>query len=388
MALRLLLRDGESVSADVLQRLLGSEFAQLSAPTGVGTGYATGMVGSVLSASTGHLAVTANGTTLVLTILPGWAVVIRDAGASSYDPRALMVESDANLTATITANATGSTRNDTVCLKVDMATAPASDGSNLVSLVIIAGQSGGGLSNAPADGNLYLPLANVAVANGATSVAQGNVTDKRAGFEDPAQDFKATGAASLASPASSRYVGAWTTVGAPTGLTGQANDYGFDGNKTLWICTAAGSPGTWSAVPLGKYQGRMFLTAAQTPATGDVKILVDTQDFDGGGGIVDTVNKRINFLVPGRWLVSGGFAAAPGSAQSGTAKLRYTATAGNQIAGTLSGTATAFSCAAGPDIFNTTVTTDYVELFCNLSASFALTTGKYATWLMAVWLGK
>jgi hypothetical protein len=179
MAKRLLLRDAENLSADQLQRILGSQFWNLPVVGGVGTGYSAGIVGKTPTASTGHLAVTANGTTMVLTMLPGWASVVRDAGGSTYDPRILFAESDANDTATVTANATGSTRNDTVCLKIDMATAPTTDGSNLVSFVIIAGQSGGGVSNAPADGNLYLPLANVAVANGATSIAQGNVTDKR-----------------------------------------------------------------------------------------------------------------------------------------------------------------------------------------------------------------
>lgn len=179
MSKRLLLRDAENFSADMIQRVLGSMFWNLPAVGGVGTGYSVGMVGKAPTASTGHLAVTANGATMVLTMLSGWAQILRDAGASTYDPRILFAESDANDTATVTANATGSTRNDTVCLKVDMATAPTTDGSNLLSFVIIAGQNGGAVSNAPADGNLYLPLANVAVANGATFISQGNVTDLR-----------------------------------------------------------------------------------------------------------------------------------------------------------------------------------------------------------------
>jgi hypothetical protein len=179
MAKRLLLRDAESISADFLQRILGSLLWNLPVVGGVGTGYSAGVVGKAPTNSTGHLAVTANGTTMVLTILAGWAHVLRDAGGSSYDPRLLFAESDAADAVTVTANSTGSTRNDTVCLRVDMATAPTSDGSNLVTFEIIAGQSGGGLSNAPNDGNLHLPLANIAVANGATSISQGNVTDKR-----------------------------------------------------------------------------------------------------------------------------------------------------------------------------------------------------------------
>lgn len=179
MAKRLLLRDAENFSQDQVQRILGSLFWNLPVVGGVGSGYSAGIVGRTPTGSTGHLAVTANNSTMVLTMLPGWAHILRDAGGSSYDPRLLFAESDANDTATVTANATGSTRNDTVCLKIDLNTAPTSDGSNLVSFVVIAGAAGGGLSNAPADGNLYLPLANVAVANGAVSIAQGNVTDKR-----------------------------------------------------------------------------------------------------------------------------------------------------------------------------------------------------------------
>lgn len=186
MAKRLLLRDAENISQDILQRLLGVEFWPLPVVGGVGTGFAAGGVGQKPTASTGHLAVTANGTTMQMTILPGWAVTVRDAGGSTYDPRCLFAESDANdSSVTITSNSTGSTRNDTVCLKIDQNTAPTSDGSNLVSFVALAGASGGALPNAPTDGNLYLPIANIAVANGATSIAQGNVTDLRQGILNP-----------------------------------------------------------------------------------------------------------------------------------------------------------------------------------------------------------
>jgi len=179
LAKRLLLRDAENISADMLQRILGGLFWRTVTPGGIGSGFTPGVVGSAPTATTGHMATIADGVTMVLTILPGWAFAVRDAGGSTYDPRTMMAESDANDSVTITANATGSTRNDTVCLKIDMNTAPASDGANLVSFVALAGASGGGLPNAPADGNLYLPLANVAVANGAAFISQGNVSDLR-----------------------------------------------------------------------------------------------------------------------------------------------------------------------------------------------------------------
>lgn len=63
--------------------------------------------------------------------------------------------------------------------------------------------------------------------------------------------FEATGAAALGSPLSGRFVGAWSTTGAPTGLAGEVNDFGFDGGQFIWICTAAGSPGTWITVSTG-----------------------------------------------------------------------------------------------------------------------------------------
>lgn len=46
--------------------------------------------------------------------------------------------------------------------------------------------------------------------------------------------------------AASRYVGA-TTSGAPVSGTFAVGDYTIDRAGSIWICTAAGSPGTWSS---------------------------------------------------------------------------------------------------------------------------------------------
>lgn len=69
--------------------------------------------------------------------------------------------------------------------------------------------------------------------------------------ETSGPDYKSTGVASLGNARSSRFIGSWTTVGAPTGLTAQVADYGFDGNFNQWVCTVAGTPGTWR--PFGKH---------------------------------------------------------------------------------------------------------------------------------------
>lgn len=70
-----------------------------------------------------------------------------------------------------------------------------------------------------------------------------------------ATDLTATGVASLGSAAAGRYVGNWTTFGSPTGLTAIVGDHGFDGNGAIWVCTAAGTPGTWITYPMGLLSG-------------------------------------------------------------------------------------------------------------------------------------
>jgi hypothetical protein len=67
------------------------------------------------------------------------------------------------------------------------------------------------------------------------------VTPTYAG-EISATDFKATGL--TGATAGSRFVGG-TVNGAPTTGTFQVGDFVIDQTATAWVCTAAGSPGTW-----------------------------------------------------------------------------------------------------------------------------------------------
>lgn len=196
MTARLLLRDGENLSEQQLRRLLGRMPDLYVAASGLGTGYASGTVGLVNKASPGtdpdHFAIRANGTNLTLTMRPGYATIQRDAGTSSFDPQGYFALVDAPLTVTLTNNTTGSTRNDTIALRIDQSIAPDSTGTNLVTLTAVAGATGGGLSNAPTDGALYFPLATVAVANGATLIAQSSVTDKRTPYFSGIGNYKAS----------------------------------------------------------------------------------------------------------------------------------------------------------------------------------------------------
>lgn len=123
--------------------------------------------------------------------------------------------------------------------------------------------------------------ANVAVvaeltAGTATSFTQsGSITDsdinasaaistsKLGTGEYAGTDFKATGL--TGATAASRYVGA-TTAGAPTTGTFAVGDFVVDQTGKVWVCTTAGTPGTWTVI------GNYTLPAAATAALGGVEI--------------------------------------------------------------------------------------------------------------------
>lgn len=90
-------------------------------------------------------------------------------------------------------------------------------------------------------------------------------TSKLGTGEYVGSDFKASGL--TGATATSRYVGA-TTSGAPTTGTFVLGDYVVDQTGTFWICTTAGSPGTWTRAGGTTYT----LPDATTSATGGVEI--------------------------------------------------------------------------------------------------------------------
>lgn len=234
MAFISVLRDGENLSEAVLQRELAIGLSDCPVVPGVGTGYSSGMIGKMngaAGANPNHFSVQANGTTLVLTVQPGWMYVVKDAGASSYDPRIIMVICNAALTLTLANNSQGTSRTDTICLRFDQTIAPDPTGSNLPTVVPVTGGASNALGNAPGDGALYVPLANVVIANGATSVAQGVVTDRR--MTIPIRSF-------MSSHISASQVA--IANGVSTAITGLTAD--IDGNGTFsaasWTCTLPG----------------------------------------------------------------------------------------------------------------------------------------------------
>jgi hypothetical protein len=108
---------------------------------------------------------------------------------NSTSSMAYQTELDSVGSVTIGANASGNPRIDAVVIKVDTVTAPNSTASNITTLVAVQGTPAASPS-APNDsaiqtavgaGNAFYRLANIAVANGATSITTANITDTRLG---------------------------------------------------------------------------------------------------------------------------------------------------------------------------------------------------------------
>lgn len=79
-------------------------------------------------------------------------------------------------TLVIGANSSGQTRIDKVCLKMDTGATPNSTASDVATLIVVAGTPGAGIPATPSN---YLALANVTVANGASSIVNANISDVR-----------------------------------------------------------------------------------------------------------------------------------------------------------------------------------------------------------------
>jgi hypothetical protein len=80
--------------------------------------------------------------------------------------------------------------------------------------------------------------------------------------------------------AASGYVGG-TTSGPPTSGTFAVGDFVVDQTGCFWICTAAGTPGTWKRAGIGGYDAHVSQTVtAQNLSSGFNIILPDTVDWD------------------------------------------------------------------------------------------------------------
>ena len=95
------------------------------------------------------------------------------------------VESSATENVTISDNVSGNPRIDLIVIKIDSSVTPNDNASNVATIEVITGTPAASpvAPSIPSDGNHYYTLAEVAVANGFTSIVDANISDDRAVVE-------------------------------------------------------------------------------------------------------------------------------------------------------------------------------------------------------------
>ena len=174
-----------------------------------------GLLGNTsgVAPSTGNFAVNAQGSpNMTVAVSSGSAYVV--ATPSGGNQQTFAVTSDASENVTISANSTGSTRYDFVYLVLDATklTAPAVTGTDVASFTVQRSTTQYVDSNgAPANSLL---LAEVTVANGAASISNSNISDRRIvsnlTFNNGWNRFSVT--ATYASATTFTLTGDWTNV--------------------------------------------------------------------------------------------------------------------------------------------------------------------------------
>lgn len=266
------------------------------------------------------------------------------------------VESDADAAVTIAANASGNPRIDIICVKVDTAVSPDDNASNVASVVVVQGTPAASPS-VPATPANHLKLAEIAVANGFTTITNSEITDTRVDV-----GFNINGG-----------LYAQDSAGAQRSLIG------LDDSDLIQVGNGV------NEVAINKLSNmRAHLSADQSiPTATFTKIQLDTEDWDIGGDFDNATNYRFTAPITGYYRVNAG--------------LRFTdLNAANNafVAIYRSGVAYAFQSspvhANGEDprmvvsaLVFLTAATDYIELFAqhNFGSNRNVTGGSSETWM-------
>lgn len=183
-------------------------------------------LGSLIStpgvAGLNDLQVTQNGggTTLTVNVAAGNVTI---AGTQASDQGTYECYNDASVTLTIASNSSGNPRNDLIVAQV--LDDQYSGGTHVWQLAVVQGTPAVSPSDPATPANGFV-LARVRVASGATGIVTSNITDLRRRVI-------------LVQPFHSN------TLGPPTYGTWNQGDTFLDSSYTEWICTVAGTPGTW-----------------------------------------------------------------------------------------------------------------------------------------------
>ena len=129
--------------------------------------------------SGGHALVTQNSPAAMSVLVAPGVVYIPNADYDELDSNQVKFWEAVITVSTavaITANTSGSTRIDLICVKMDTTVTPDEHASNIATLVAVAGTPGAGV---PATPDNYAKLAEVSVANGAATIVTADITDSR-----------------------------------------------------------------------------------------------------------------------------------------------------------------------------------------------------------------
>lgn len=132
----------------------------------------------VLDLAGGHYEVTEKGTPdMSVDVAAGIAYILNDsftefASSQHYWDTLL----DASTNVSISSNASGSTRYDIVCIKINTAATPDANASNVASIVVVEGTPGAGVPATPSN---HLKLAEITIASGETAITNSEIADTR-----------------------------------------------------------------------------------------------------------------------------------------------------------------------------------------------------------------
>lgn len=100
------------------------------------------------------------------------------AQADGLNTRFWRATNTATVNVVIADNASGNPRIDIICAKLDTGVTPDADASNVATIVVVQGTPGA-VPAVPATPSNHIKLADVAVANGFSTIVTANITDKR-----------------------------------------------------------------------------------------------------------------------------------------------------------------------------------------------------------------
>lgn len=132
----------------------------------------------VVDLSGGHYEVTEKSTPdMSVDIASGRSFILNDSWTEfSSAIRFYDTLLDADTNVSISSNASGSTRIDIICIKINTAVTPDANASNVASIIVVEGTPGAGAPSTPSD---HLKIAEVTVANGETAITNSEISDTR-----------------------------------------------------------------------------------------------------------------------------------------------------------------------------------------------------------------